>query len=105
MTLDRVLELVRLDAEMKGYDLPSLVDLVVRPAWHDDALCREYPDVSWFPARGTSTGPAKDVCGRCLVRAECLDAALESDEPPQGVWGGTAPEERRRLRVGRAEAA
>jgi WhiB family redox-sensing transcriptional regulator len=62
-----------------------------------DALCREYPDVTWFP---TSTllvdyDEPKAVCSRCLVRAECLEYALER-RIDYGVWGGmTAPDRRR----------
>ncbi len=30
---------------------------------------------------------AKAICGRCALRAGCLDEALEREEP-WGVWGG-----------------
>lgn len=68
-----------------------------RRPWWADALCREYPDVEWFPGLGQSTGPAKDVCSRCLVRDDCLTAAVELDEPA-GVWAATSVADRRRLR-------
>ena len=32
------------------------------------------------------------VCGRCDVRANCLSYAVEA--MPEGIWGGTTPEER-----------
>jgi WhiB family redox-sensing transcriptional regulator len=76
-------------AEMLG-------DLVGRPAWQADALCREYPEVDFFPGRGESTAPAKAVCARCLVRDECRALAGERNE--FGVWGGTSAQERRRNR-------
>ena len=41
--------------------------------------------------------PAKGVCRDCPVRAMCLEYALDNDER-YGVWGGTDPEERRRLK-------
>jgi len=39
---------------------------------------------------------AKAVCGPCAVRANCLSYALEA--MPEGIWGGTTPEERRAAR-------
>lgn len=77
--------------------LDDLALLLRRPAWHADALCPEYPDVSWFPTAGQSTAPAKRVCRRCLCRADCLAWALQQPESPAGVWGGLSVEERRRL--------
>ena len=44
--------------------------------WQRDAACREHPGVEFFIERGESSEPARAVCGRCLVRAECLDYAL-----------------------------
>ncbi len=74
----------------------ELYDLVHnRPAWHADAACREHPDVDFFPQRGESTRPAKDVCAGCLVRSECLESALREEH---GVWGGSSAKERRRMR-------
>jgi len=40
---------------------------------------------------------AKSVCAGCVVRAECLTYALETEQP-FGVWGGLTAIERRRLR-------
>lgn len=74
-----------------------------RPAWHADAACAE-PDVDqgvFFPARGVSLSPAVAVCGRCLVRDECLAHAL-ADPSLQGVWGGTSDRQRSAIRRERA---
>jgi WhiB family redox-sensing transcriptional regulator len=82
---------------MAGEDVPiSLAELFDRPAWMADALCREYPDVSFFPTRGQPTSPAKNVCAHCMVRQECLDyiSSFGYDENRHGVWGGTSPRER-----------
>ena len=54
----------------------------------------------WFPDR--SRGPhgsdeAKLICSGCPVRKECLQYALSSDMA-FGVWGGTTPAERRRMK-------
>ena len=42
------------------------------------------------------------MCGRCPVRQECLELSLRDWTVGQhGVWGGTIPAERARLRLGR----
>ena len=58
-----------------------------RPAWQRDALCREYPDLPWFPERGDPVGDCKAVCGRCVVAEECRRYAAEQ-EITDGCWGG-----------------
>jgi len=65
-----------------------------RPAFHYDALCREYRHVEFHPGRGQSADPALQVCGRCLVRAECLEWAM-ADPSLLGVLGGTSYRTRR----------
>ena len=75
-----------------------------RPAWMADALCAEpHPGVTWFPAKGQPTEPAKAVCRRCLCREDCLEYAVVGHEV--GVWGGTSDRERTAMRVARPEAA
>ncbi len=93
--------------------LPSeLLELLeAKPAWWDDAPCREHPGVNFFPNTRAATtvqavATAKSVCERCLVRADCLAWALAA--PPtqdDGIFGGTTPAERKALRTGQAEAA
>lgn len=84
----------------------SLVELLTAglPAWHRDALCREYPGVSFFPVLGESSAPAKAVCGRCAVRSECADYAVD-DPSLGGIWGGLSARERGRLRRARTRSA
>lgn len=68
----------------------------LRPAWHRDALCREFPSVDFYPSGPASLEPAKAVCARCAVRQECLQFALDDvDARYHGVWGGTSMRERR----------
>lgn len=76
-------------------DVNELLDLLQRPAWMADALCREHPEVRFFPERGEPTAPAKAICRDCLVRQEC--EAFGRDEA-HGIWGGLSNRERRRLR-------
>lgn len=64
--------------------------------WRDSALCAQTDPEAFFPDKGTSPKPAKQVCGRCPVRSECLDDALLRRER-FGVWGGLTERERRVL--------
>ncbi len=62
-----------------------------------DALCVEHDDVAFFIEHGEDPRPAKSICGRCAVRAECLDYALQH-HIDFGIWGGTSGRERANLR-------
>ena len=76
----------------------ELMQFGPRPLWMSDALCHERSDMSWFPVSGPSAdyeGP-KAVCGRCLVRADCLAYALEN-RIDYGIWGGMTALDRGRL--------
>lgn len=71
--------------------------------WQEDAACRTEDSELFYPPMGASRREvraaerhAKNVCFGCLVRAECLQAALDADEK-YGVWGGLSPRERRRM--------
>lgn len=70
--------------------------------WRGQASCRDTNPDLFFPV-GT-TGPAieqieaaKAVCRECLVRQQCLEYALQTNQD-SGIWGGTSEEERRKLR-------
>ena len=67
--------------------------------WRDLALCRETDPEAFFPQRSTeaASAPAKRICGRCDVRAECLRDALDHDEQA-GILGGLTAAERRNLK-------
>ncbi|GAA2128707.1 hypothetical protein GCM10009843_29460 [Nocardioides bigeumensis] len=74
----------------------SPADLVL---WNDDwaaaALCREAEPDALF-VRGAKQNKAKQLCGGCPVRAECLAEALDN-QVEWGVWGGLTERERRAL--------
>ena len=76
------------------------------PEWFRHAACAGDDGNVYYPepvglGRGTippDYRPALVVCRNvCRVRAECLDHALVNDER-FGVWGGTTPEDRLRIR-------
>ncbi len=78
------------DSGAAGGRIDELLELITngRPVWQRDALCREHPEVDFFPGQGGDTEPAKAVCAACLVAVECLDYAL-ADKTLVGVWAGT----------------
>ena len=76
--------------------------------WRDQALCRDTDPELFFPVGTTGLAlsaidEAKQVCGECHVRSECLDFALDTNQD-SGVWGGLSEEERRVIRRERAAA-
>ncbi|MET9554639.1 WhiB family transcriptional regulator [Streptomyces sp. NPDC006645] len=66
-------------------------------SWQENALCAQTGPEFFFPAPGSSTREAKQLCGACEGRRECLEYALDNDER-FGVWGGLSEKERERLR-------
>lgn len=67
--------------------------------WRHRAACLDEDPEMFFPI-GT-TGPsaltifkAKEICGSCAVRNECLLWSLEKGEE-FGIWGGLTEDERR----------
>jgi hypothetical protein len=82
----------------------ALLDMIVRgrPAWQRDALCREHPELTWFPELGQTAAPAKRLCRDCLVYSDCRRWSLEQGHDLEGVWGGLSKQDRRTIRVERA---
>lgn len=71
---------------------------------------RHDPDL-WFSELPDKVESAKTLCSSCPIRAECLGAALDRNEP-WGVWGGellsdgaVVPRKRPRGRPRKADAA
>jgi WhiB family redox-sensing transcriptional regulator len=76
-------------------------EVVEELAWMVRANCRGVDAELFFPGRGESTYPAKQVCAGCVVRAECFDYAMANAER-YGVWAGLSERERHRMRRGAA---
>ncbi|MGH3170757.1 MAG: WhiB family transcriptional regulator [Trebonia sp.] len=72
--------------------------------WRNRAACRGSDLEVFFPGRGESAGPARQICTECLVRQPCLDYAL-SHGITHGIWGGLAERDRRALRTLHVSAA
>jgi len=88
----------------RAWDSHQLTVLLVneRPApgrqmrsWATRAACRDHPDLPWTGR--TATPEMRAVCAGCPVRVHCLAEALV-ERWLDGVWAGTTPAERRRLR-------
>ncbi|HLX87285.1 MAG TPA: WhiB family transcriptional regulator [Acidimicrobiales bacterium] len=76
-----------------------------RDSWKRQALCAGHPDRgAWFSDQAEAIQRAKAVCRACPVNAECLGFALQTG-PHDGIWAGTSPYERRRLRRVMASAS
>lgn len=91
----------------RAVDLPLLL-AALRPAWHATARCKdpEFVGVEFFPGRGESAEPAKQVCTKCTSLAACREWALDQDPTSLlGVWGGMSKRERQRLTGSRSEPA
>lgn len=68
------------------------------PDWMESALCAQVGDPeAWFPYKGDRAAAVKAICGRCPVRAECLDFAMDAGELRHGIWGGLTATQRQRL--------
>ena len=68
-------------------------------SWRDRAACRNSEMTLFFPdtADVVAIERAKQACASCPVTQECLSYAVATNETA-GIWGGTTPGERRRLR-------
>jgi len=69
-------------------------------SWEKLGYCSSSDPDIFFPGR-RSNKSAKALCGKCLVRDECLEYAIETGQN-FGVWGGQGVKERRTLREERA---
>ena len=66
--------------------------------WRKDAACLGYPVNDWFPETkelNLQDGPLS-ICEKCPVIMECLEYALVYEN--EGIWGGTLPADRVRIR-------
>jgi len=72
--------------------------------WTESAACRGSEGSLFFSPetserkdeRHEREAVAKRICAECMVREDCLEAALQRREP-HGIWGGLNELERRGL--------
>ena len=71
--------------------------------WRSRAACRGADLNVFFPGRGESAEPARQVCAGCPVQQPCLEFALSQGEV-HGIWGGLTERDRRALRTRHRDA-
>lgn len=79
--------------------------------WWDRAACQGVDLEVFYPPGGGTLEPAKQICGGCAARRECLEYAMAcestlAEAQRHGVWGGLSGHERwvlRRCRDGRCK--
>jgi WhiB family transcriptional regulator, redox-sensing transcriptional regulator len=76
-------------------DFPSIDLHVNRPKWIRDRNCLDEPVDTFYPAPGDveRLRRAKSICKECVVRHQCLEHALNTNER-FGIWGGKSARER-----------
>lgn len=77
--------------------MTQAADFFRSTGWMSRGACRGEDPELFFPvgeslAARRQTHAAKEICGRCGVRAPCLDYALGTQH--EGIWGGTTALER-----------
>ncbi len=81
-------------AKPRHRTLPAPARFAAR--WREEAACRGTRIEVFYPGRGETAGPARQVCARCPVRQQCLEFAV-SNRIVYGIWGGLTGPERRAL--------
>jgi WhiB family redox-sensing transcriptional regulator len=74
-------------ARMNLFDLPE---------WMDRAACKHADHHLFFVEAGGAWRDAQTICAACPVRAECLQYAIDTQQPA-GIWGGLGVKARRKL--------
>jgi WhiB family redox-sensing transcriptional regulator len=75
--------------------------------WKWDAACTGMGPEVFYLEQGKKAEnnmkirAARQVCNHCPVRRECLQYALDN-HIGFGIWAGTTPQQRKRIRSGRA---
>ncbi len=85
---------------------PPLVAGEGRLGWMDEAACKGMPTERFFPetGEGRKANEAKTICAGCQVQQPCRELAVrgaDSLDSDHGVFGGTLPTERGKLRPNR----
>lgn len=65
-------------------------------SWREQARCKDV-DPNIFFKECSEDEAAKRICAECVVRSECLNFALDTNQE-DGVWGGLNQRERRRMK-------
>lgn len=69
--------------------------------WRDHASCKKMDINLFFPERGVAYSvikATKTICKSCPVMLQCLEMILNTENDNFGIFGGTTPKERRKIR-------
>ena len=72
---------------------------------YEKALCRGMDINLFFPERGVNYNTIREIkklCKQCPVRVECFEVAMAQENDNFGIFGGTTPKERRKIRAERS---
>lgn len=74
--------------------------------WGGSALCAQVDHDLFFPDKDdwAAARDAKAVCHQCPVESLCREWAVANTDLVFGIFGGTSPKQRSRLRVARGAA-
>jgi WhiB family redox-sensing transcriptional regulator len=90
-------------ADRPRHDIPG-TPVLTWVGWQYGAACRGTDLEVFFPGRGQSAEPARQICAQCPVCEPCLVYALRHGIV-HGIWGGLTERDRRPLRSRYAAAA
>lgn len=70
--------------------------------WREKARCRGLNPTIFHPATNyksnhSEVNAAKDICFYCVVRIDCLEFAIKTNQR-DGIWGGHTYAERMRIK-------
>jgi len=74
--------------------------VTIRQHHFDDtnAACKDKPAEWFFPqAHDWVPEVARSICEGCPIKDACRDFAVNTNQE-YGIWGGTSPEDRRKIR-------
>lgn len=80
--------------------MKSMLDLQIVSPFNGTQLCKDMDSEIFFPENYTdleAVAKAKEICDGCWLKDKCLSFALETKER-EGIWGGTTPYERKKIR-------
>ena len=72
--------------------------------WANDGLCRQHPEVDFFPSDIEGVWVCQAICAECPVAEPCAAHAIEHREE-FGIWGGLSERARRRYWSAQREEA
>jgi WhiB family transcriptional regulator, redox-sensing transcriptional regulator len=77
-----------------------MLHLITHSPFDGTQLCKTVDPDLFFPEDYLDKDQiekAKAICNDCWIKNKCLSFAMENKER-EGIWGGTTPADRKRLR-------